>query len=141
MDTKARDKIKQIDFEIKFFEKLIKNYDNFTDALMPLAENYTVRGLYKKGLAVDKKLSQIKPDDPIVWYNLACSLALTGSNMSAIKALKKSIELGYCDYEHMVHDKDLDSIKQDVRFKKILQEIRGTNNKINERVKPQEEYK
>ena len=42
-----------LDFEISFYEKLIKENSNFTDALVALGDAYTKKGLYEKGLDVD----------------------------------------------------------------------------------------
>jgi len=43
---------------------------------MYLGNAYTENGMYAKGLLVDLKLSRLKPNDPLVHYNLARSYAL-----------------------------------------------------------------
>lgn len=108
------------DFETSFFERLVKNNPDFVDALIPLAEVYTRRGMFEKGLKIDKKLARLKKDDPIVHYNLACSLALVGEKEKALSALKRSIQLGYHDFEHMKKDADLKSLHEDLRFKSLM---------------------
>ena len=57
---------------------------------------------------------------PTAWYNLACSLALTGQADDAFAALEKAIALGYDDAEWMREDEDFAPIRQDPRFARLL---------------------
>lgn len=107
------------DFEISFFEGLIKKDPNFVDALIPLAEAYTKRGLYEKGLLIDKRLARLKKSDPVVHYNLACSFALIGKKDEAFRALGRAIRLGYRDWDHLKRDPDLKGLRDDPRFKAL----------------------
>ncbi len=110
----------KMNFEIEFFEKLIEEKTDFVDVLIPLAEAYTKAGAYSKGLAVDKRLSELRPDDAIVHYNLACSFSLTGKINEAIEALKKAVELGYDDFDYMDIDQDLLNVRDNNRYKEIF---------------------
>ena len=65
-----------LEFEISFYEKLLTAYPDFIDVLIPLANAYTRRGLHEKGLEVDRRLTELRQDDPLAWYNLACSYSL-----------------------------------------------------------------
>ena len=56
-----------LDFEIAFYEKLLRAYPDFVDVLMPLGATYTRAGLYEKGLAVDQRLAQLRQEDPLAW--------------------------------------------------------------------------
>jgi hypothetical protein len=47
-----------------------------------LGDDYTRRGKFKAGLDVDTRLAKLRPDDALVYYNLACSYSLT-SQMDA----------------------------------------------------------
>ena len=108
------------DFEISFFEGLVKKAPNYVDALIPLAEAYTKAGLHEKGLQIDKRLAKLRKSDPTVHYNLACSLALVGKKDEAIATLEKAIELGYSDFEHLKKDADLKELRSDPRFKSLI---------------------
>ena len=120
---------KASDYELRFFEKLALKNPDFADALVPLAELYTRRGLYEKGLQVDARLAQLRKDDPFVHYNLACSLALVGKAEDAVRALKRAIRLGYRDLEYMSRDPDLKSLHTASGFQKLLQQkSEGKNN-------------
>ena len=71
-------KSNDLDFEISFLEGVLKHRPNYIDALAPLAEAYTRRGFFEKGLEIDKRLAFLCQDDPVVHYNLACSYVLSG---------------------------------------------------------------
>ena len=68
-------KKRDLDFEISFFEGIVRRRPDYIEALIPLAEAYTRKGLREQGLLIDQKLSRLCKDDHIVYYNLACSLA------------------------------------------------------------------
>ncbi len=110
----------ELDFEISFFEKLVKDKPDFVEALIPLGNAYTKRGLYEKGLEIDTRLAKLRPDDPVMWYNLACSYSLLRMIDSSLKALEKTIRLGYEDFGFMDRDPDLDNVRSDKRYKELL---------------------
>ena len=104
------------DFEIEFFERLVKEDPHFVDALLPLAELYTRKGFHEKALELDLRLSKLRPEDSTVHYNLACSFALAGRKKEALQTLERAIRLGYNDMGHMKKDADLKIIWEDPRF-------------------------
>lgn len=54
-------------------------------------------------------------------YNVACGYALLGGHSQhALDWLEISIRGGYQDYEHMRKDTDLDSLRNEKRYKKLL---------------------
>ena len=110
----------EMNFEIEFFEKLIEEKKDFVDALIPLAEAYTKAGEYGKGLVVDKRLSELRPEDAIVYYNLSCSFSLTGKINEGLEALKKAVNLGYDDFDYMNIDQDLLNVRNNNRYKEIF---------------------
>lgn len=112
--------IENNEFEIEFLENLVKEKPDYVEALIALANVYTKSGKYKKGLEIDKRLSNLRPEDPIVFYNLACSHSLLNHVRKAVKALDKAIRLGYDDVEYMLEDSDLENIKNRSEFKKLL---------------------
>jgi len=111
-------------FEITFYNGLIRKNPNFIEALVALGDLYTKAGMYKEGLSVDEKLVQLKPDDPIVLYNLACSYSLLKDIDKAFRAFKKAINCGYFDFEHLEQDDDLSNLRKDRRFQQYLARIK-----------------
>lgn len=113
------------EFTIWFFENIIEKNPNYVDCLMYLGNVYTANGMYEKGLMVDQKLSLLRPKDPMVHYNLACSYALLKKIDAAFDALEKTIALGYKDVYHLEMDKDLTYLRKDIRYKELIRKIKN----------------
>ena len=112
--------MEDLDFQIRFYEGLLKENPDFIDALIALGDVYTKKGRYTEGLKIDQRLVELKPDDPIAHYNLACSYSLLKIADSCLKALEKAIQLGYLEFDYMEEDPDLEFIRQDPRFKELI---------------------
>jgi tetratricopeptide (TPR) repeat protein len=113
----------QLDFEIEFFGGVLDRYPDFVDALRVQGNNLTLKGRFVDGLQIDKRLVQLRPNDPLVHYNLACSFALLKRNDLALKTLRRAVELGYRDFRYMREDRDLDAVRNDPRFRQLLREF------------------
>lgn len=113
-----------LDFEISFYENLLKENPDFVNVLIALGDAYTKRGRYEDGLKIDQRLVQLRPDDPFVHYNLACSYSLLKRSKPCLEALKKAIQLGYRDFSFMKKDPDLDFIRRDPRYKELLSSLK-----------------
>ena len=109
-----------LEFEIRFYERLLNEHPNFPEALAALGNSYTRSGLYDKGLALDLQLIRLRPRDPFAWYNLACSYALTKRSDEALKTLNRAVELGYDDFSYLMKDPDLASVRHSPALKQLL---------------------
>src|SRR4051812_16025839 len=114
---------KQLDFELEFYSSILKRHGDFVDVLRAYANTLTQKGRHAEGLVVDQHLVQLKPNDALAHYNLACSYALLQRPDYALRTLRKAIELGYRDFRFIRDDKDLESIRHDPRFKQLLREF------------------
>ncbi len=92
------------------------------DVLRALADQYTEEGFYAEGLAMDLQLCRRLPDDPLVHYNLACSLSLTGDLETSLGALKRAVDVGYAEIKYLMKDKDLEALRKTAAFRKWLEE-------------------
>jgi len=72
--------------------------------------------------------TQIAPNQPGPYYNLACALARQKKTDEAFAALEKSIEKGYNDPAHMKSDEDLNNLHEDKRFAELAKKA-GDNEK------------
>lgn len=106
--------------EIGFLEGVLKRLPGDVRTLQALGDLYTRTGCFREGLNVDLTLAQCRPDDPLVWYNLACSRALLGEKEASIGALRRAITLGYDDFAWMRRDKDLAVLHEDARFMELM---------------------
>ncbi|MBI3855865.1 MAG: hypothetical protein HY293_09275 [Planctomycetes bacterium] len=53
-------------------------------------------------------------------YNVACGYALSGAKEEAIDWLEYSVKAGYNDFDHLRKDTDLDGLRNEKRYKKLL---------------------
>lgn len=119
-----RERPADLDFEIRFYERLLQEHPDFVDALIPLGDAYTKRGRHARGLAVDRRLAELRPDDPLVWYNLACSLSLVKRIPEALKVLARAIALGYDEFAWILRDPDLAHLRRAPEFQAFLAKVR-----------------
>ena len=125
----TRREVRDLDLEIGFLEGLVRRDPTYVEALQILGDNYTRRGRYTEGLKVDERLSRLRPDDSVVYYNLACSYSLTSQIEAAAEALAAAIDLGYRDFKAMDKDPDLENLRQCAEYKRIRAKIRGLESK------------
>jgi len=118
------------DFQMAFYEELLERHPRYVDALIALGEIYTRKGLYEKGLEVDRQLSVLRPENPIVHYNLACSLSLLGDVASSLEAIKRAVHLGYDDFQYMSRDPDLNNLRRDERFGQFFRQLRQRTTRV-----------
>lgn len=121
---------RDLDIEIGFIEGVVRRDPKFVEALQILGDDYTRRGKFDQGLRIDEKLAQLRPDDYLVHYNLACSYALTDQLDGAVTALSRAIDSGYKDFKWLVKDPDLIKLRNDPRFKRIQAKIRSVRLKL-----------
>jgi len=112
----------QLDFELEFFGGILEQYADYVDVLRVQGNNLTLKGRFVDGLQIDQRLVELRPDDPLAHYNLACSYALLKRTSQAIDTLRKAVELGYRDFRYLREDRDLDAIRHDPRFRQLLKE-------------------
>jgi hypothetical protein len=113
----------QLDFDIGFFGRILERNADFVDVLRCQGALLSRKGLHALALAVDRRLAQLLPDDGVVHYNLACSLASSGQTTDAIEALRTALESGYDDFEYMEQDSDLDPLRKLPAYRALLRDF------------------
>jgi len=78
------------------------------------------REVIQKGKDYLMALVQMKPDNCIALYNLACADSLLNNVPEALQTLEKAIKNGYSNVEHMLEDTDLDNIRNSEGFIKLI---------------------
>ncbi len=120
----TRQEQRDLDVEIEFMEGIVRRDPEFVEALQILGDNYTRRGMLAEGLKVDEQLSMLRPDDALVYYNLACSYSLSQNCELALQALERALKLGYRDFKWMVKDPDLRNLRLSPFYKQIRTHLR-----------------
>ena len=111
-------------FEIEFYEAILRRSPDYTEVVGLLGALYTRVGRISDGLKMDRKLVRLEPDNPTAHYNLACSLALCKKRPAALQSLRKAVSLGYDDVDWMLQDPDLEILKPDPEFKQLLGQLK-----------------
>ena len=100
-------KNKQFDKAIHSLKELVTLFDTTA-----IDSQWVDARIYKEEMTAD------------VYYNLACCYALTAQKKLALETLEKSIRVGFKDYRNMLNDSDFESIREDKKFKSLLEEIK-----------------
>lgn len=106
--------------ELRFLESLKESLPGDDSVLRALGDLYTRTGRFDDGYAIDLELTRLAPDDPVIWYNLACSQALLKKKSEAFESLDRAVDLGYSDDGHMREDSDLEFLRDDPRFEGLI---------------------
>src|SRR6267143_3396335 len=120
----SRQQQQDLDIEIGFIEGVVHRDPHYVEALQILGDDYTRRGKFENGLRIDEQLARLRPDDPTVLYNLACSYALVDQLEPAVLALNRAIDQGYDDFKWLMRDPDLKKLRASPFFKPVKEKIR-----------------
>jgi len=112
------------EFEMRFFESVLKRDAAYAEVLELLGGLYTRHGRIADGLKMDRRLVRLRPGNATAHYNLACSLALLKRKSAALRSLRQAVTLGYTDFDWMEQDPDLDGLKKDPAFNALLQQLK-----------------
>lgn len=121
----SREERRSLDIEIDFLARLIRRAPDYVEALEVLAHDYTLRGRYVDGLEVDERLASLRPENPLVHYNLACSYALTDQPELAFESLNRAIDCGYREFHWLARDPDLAKFRKHPLYRKLRTRIRA----------------
>jgi tetratricopeptide (TPR) repeat protein len=121
---------RNLDIEISFIEGVVRRDPRYLEALQVLGDDYTRRGRYREGLKIDETLAQLRPDDSLVQYNLACSYSLTDQLNESLAALERALSLGYRDFKWLAVDPDLHNVRQHPLYRKIRAKLRTMRIKV-----------
>jgi tetratricopeptide (TPR) repeat protein len=126
LDAALRRRVERLglEFSIEFHSIARRHRPDDLEVLAELGHAYTRLGRIDEGLAVDRRLVALAPDNPTVHYNLACSLALAGEFDAALASLEESVRLGYGDVTHLLDDEDLISLREMPRFQSLVASLK-----------------
>jgi len=119
------DKKHDHEFDMGFFESVLRRAPDYTEVIEILGGLYTKHGRIADGLRMDRKLVRFMPDNPTAHYNLSCSFALMKRPKDALRTLKRAIELGYNDAAWMAQDPDLKDLRKNPEFRALLKELQN----------------
>jgi hypothetical protein len=118
------------EFEIGFFESVLRRNPGYTDVIEILGGLYTKHGRITDGLRMDRRMVRLQPANATAHYNLACSLALCRRRTDALKSLRQAVDLGYEDIAWMMKDGDLKELREHPEFTRLLTQMAGKTLKV-----------
>ena len=107
-------------FEIRLAKSVLDRDPKHVEALTILGAALTRAGRHEEALEIDLKTTTLLRNEPTAFYNLACSYSVLNRIDESIGALKKALELGYRDFNHLFKDEDLENVRSDPRFRDLL---------------------
>jgi tetratricopeptide (TPR) repeat protein len=75
---------------------------------------------WQEAIDIYKKIIKKNPDDSNALYNSACAYSLLGKKTEAVEFLRKAVEAGFTDFRHIEADSDLDNIRGEEGYKKLI---------------------
>jgi tetratricopeptide (TPR) repeat protein len=107
-------------FEIRLAKSIIDRDAQHVEALTMLGAALTRAGRHEEALEVDLKTTTLLRNEPTAFYNLACSYSVLNRVDESIYALRKALDLGYRDFNHLLKYEDLENVRKDPRFRTLL---------------------
>jgi len=98
---------------------LLQNPDD-SRARMVHAIALATSGRKEDAVREGQQALELSPGDPVMLYNGACLYSQLGEFDLAFPALEEAIAAGYWNVGWMKHDPDLDPLRQDPRFQKLI---------------------
>jgi HEAT repeat protein len=83
------------------------------------------RGDFDAALACFQRIIDNDAKNDVAAYNLACTHSLAGRSEEALRWLKRAVENGFRDVQHLDADEDLDPIRHLDAFRAIRDEMSG----------------
>ena len=119
---------------VKEFQELMSKYEtpyrdfiksgNHKDAIAPLKTLINILDTTTIYQVTPIPQGVIKESKAFYYYDLACCYALTKQKKQAMQALEQAVDLGYKDYNNMLNDNDLLSLRKDKKYQALLAEVK-----------------
>jgi pentatricopeptide repeat protein len=80
-------------------------------------------GEHDRGIEMVQRSLAIDPEDPYIVYGGACFYAQAGRFEEALRCFERAVEAGFVHKEWIDRDADLDPIRDDPRFRQVIERI------------------
>jgi len=121
----SRAEMRGLELQVGFLQGLLKRDSGYIEALEELADLQMQFGRVEEVVGLDERLKALRPSDPEVRYNLACSLTLSRKFEQAAAELSSALELGFNDVHSLQSDPDLADLRAHPAFRPIRARLRG----------------
>ena len=111
--------------EIETWKEEVRMNPDDAYAHFGLGYAYVISGKWKEAIESCKQAISIDPDYADAHYNLACSYSLLGDVNKALESLGRSIDLGFDDIKHIENDSDLNGLRDEAGYKKLINKLKS----------------
>lgn len=105
---------------IRHYEIAVSINHDLAPALRFLAILYGENREYDKALLALQRLAKLTPDDPDIYYNMACIYSKKGIIDNALKYLSVAMKKGFSNQMLLRTDPDLDNIRETQLYKQLI---------------------
>ncbi len=106
-------------------EKRLELNPGDTRALYMAANALAFLGEPEKSFSLIQRALALEPDDSMLLYNAACVYALLGMTEEALNCAERAFEAGLTLRGWFENDSNLDSIREEPRFKSLMENMEG----------------
>jgi serine/threonine protein kinase/Tfp pilus assembly protein PilF len=106
---------------VEYFDSVLRIKGEELSALDASIKKAYILNNKTYALSQMEEYEQANPQDGEVWILIAQNYALLGNIEGCIRALKKTIELGFFNYPFMLKDSFLDPVRDDLEFQRVLE--------------------
>jgi tetratricopeptide (TPR) repeat protein len=96
----------------------------FAPAYILLGSLLKKPGQLDESVAACKKAVLLDPDCTAAYYDLACYYSLQAKREQALAAMEMALCKGFCDFDWVLRDPDLEGLRQNPEFQLLLQSYR-----------------
>ncbi|MCX6112403.1 MAG: tetratricopeptide repeat protein, partial [Proteobacteria bacterium] len=113
----------KIEEAVKYYNETLSIDPLYAPALFNLSLDYSIKKEQDKAIEIAEKILKIKTAEGLyntVYYNLACFYSLKKDMKRSMENLKKAIDHGFNDFDHMKKDEDLAYLRNKKEFKDLI---------------------
>ncbi|MBC8198731.1 MAG: tetratricopeptide repeat protein [Desulfobacteraceae bacterium] len=112
--------LNEIDEAVKRVQKLLKVNAEDPRLHYDLGTLYYKKGEFDKAVYQYQKSLSIQPDNPSTYYNIACMYSIQNRVEKSIDFLKRAIEKGYDNWDHIRNDRDLENVRGSSGYRELV---------------------
>ena len=127
----AYDKAGFLYYQTKDYKSGINFYNKYIELYPDDYYGYQIRGMcyfydrnYELSIVDLKEVIELYPEYSGGYYNLACYYSVTNNAKESLTNLDIAFQLGYRDFDHIETDSDLDGIRSNPDFNKLIEKYK-----------------
>jgi Flp pilus assembly protein TadD len=113
----------ELDQAIAQYQDALFLKPDFIQAMNNLAGVNILKKDYSKAVSQLKKIAALQPYDADICFDIACVYAKQEKADKSIVWLKKAVENGFCNWNRLKNDNNLDTIRQTAEYQELIKDL------------------